>query len=70
MNPKDWWLHKFRATFATMHLWDGVDLRTVMNWMGHKNIASTMRYLKPNRGLAVRAKVESTFSFLTSPQCA
>jgi integrase len=29
LNPADFWLHKFRATFATMHLRAGVDLRTV-----------------------------------------
>jgi integrase len=28
-NPEDFWLHKFRATFATRCLWAGVDLRTV-----------------------------------------
>jgi integrase/recombinase XerD len=49
-----------------MHLWAGVDLRTVMSWMGHSSMTSTMRYLKPNRSLAVRAKVESTFSLLTA----
>jgi site-specific recombinase XerD len=44
------WLHKFGATFATRALWAGVDLRTVQDWMGHKDIASTMRYSKPQRG--------------------
>lgn len=29
LNPDEFWLHKFRATFATMHLRAGVDLRTV-----------------------------------------
>jgi integrase/recombinase XerD len=29
LNPDDFWLHKFRATFATRCLWAGVDLRTV-----------------------------------------
>ena len=31
------WLHKFRATFCTRALWAGVDLRTVQDWMGHKD---------------------------------
>jgi integrase/recombinase XerD len=61
LDPATFWLHKFRATFATWHLWAGVDLRTVMNWMGHSDITSTMRYLKPNGGQAVRDKVEATF---------
>jgi integrase/recombinase XerD len=62
LNPVDCFLHKFRATFCTRHLWAGVDLRTVQHWMGHKDIESTMRYLRPNRGEAVRAKVNHTFA--------
>ena len=50
MPEEEVWLHKFRATFALAPLWAGVDLRTVQDWMGHKDIASTMRYLKPQRG--------------------
>ncbi len=61
LDSKHFWLHKFRATFATWHLWAGVDLRTVQSWMGHTDIESTMRYLKPNRGQAVRDKVNHTF---------
>jgi integrase/recombinase XerD len=34
---RNWFLHKFRATFATMHLRAGVDLTTVQTWMGHKD---------------------------------
>jgi integrase/recombinase XerD len=61
-NPEDFWLHKFRATFCTWHLWAGVDLRTCQSWMGHKDLESTMRYLKPNRGEQVRVKVNHTFA--------
>ena len=61
LNPDDFWLHKFRATFATWALWAGVDLRTVQLWMGHTDIESTMRYLKPNRSQAVRDKVNEMF---------
>ena len=39
-------LHKFRHTFATEHLRHGVDIRTLQNWMGHRDIHSTMVYLK------------------------
>jgi len=60
-DPEDWFLHKFRATFATMHLQSGVDLATVQNWMGHKDLASTMRYLKSARNEHVRQKVNATF---------
>jgi integrase/recombinase XerD len=62
LNKDDFWLHKFRATFATKHLQSGVDLRTVQLWLGHRDIESTMRYLKPNRSQAVRDKVEGTWA--------
>jgi integrase/recombinase XerD len=62
LNPGDFWLHKFRATFATMHLQAGVDLRTMQSWMGHKDLESTMRYLKPARGKGVRERVNATFA--------
>lgn len=60
-SPDDFWLHKFRATFATWHLQAGVDLCTVQLWLGHKDLASTMRYLKPARGEEVQRKVNYTF---------
>lgn len=61
LNPNHFWLHKFRATFATWGLWNGVDLRTVQQWMGHTDLESTLRYLKPNRSAAVREKVNAMF---------
>lgn len=60
-----WWLHKFRATFATIHLQNGIDLRTVQAWMGHTDLASTMRYLRPARGEAVQSKIDAMFSART-----
>ena len=62
LDPADWWLHKFRATFATWHLQNGVDLRTVQKWMGHVDLESTMRYLKPARSEQVRDRVNNTFA--------
>jgi integrase len=61
LNPEDFWLHKFRATFATRCLWAGVDLRTVQQWLGHSDMESTMRYLKPSRSQQVREKVNEIF---------
>jgi integrase/recombinase XerD len=58
----NWFLHKYRSSFATAHLQAGVDLRTVQQWMGHKDLASTMRYLKYARGKGVLEKVNRTFS--------
>jgi integrase/recombinase XerD len=62
LNRDDAWLHKFRATFATEHLRNNVDVRTVQFWLGHKDLKSTMRYLKPNRSQAVRDKVDATWA--------
>ena len=62
LDEDDFWLHKFRATFATRCLWAGVDLRTVQQWLGHSDMESTMRYLKPSRSRIVREKVNEIFA--------
>jgi integrase/recombinase XerD len=62
LNESDFWLHKFRATFATRCLWAGVDLRTVQLWLGHSDMESTMRYLKPSRSQQTRDKVNEIFA--------
>jgi site-specific recombinase XerD len=46
-----------------MHLRAGVDLTTVQTWMGHKDLESTMRYLKPARDKEALRKVNATFPF-------
>jgi integrase/recombinase XerD len=62
LDKESFWLHKFRATFATWSLWAGVDLRTVQQWLGHSDMESTMRYLKPSRSQKVREKVNEIFA--------
>jgi len=62
LDKDNFWLHKFRATFATRCLWAGVDLRTVQQWLGHSDMESTMRYLKPSRSQHVRNKVNEIFA--------
>jgi integrase/recombinase XerD len=62
VDKDNFWLHKFRATFATWSLWAGVDLRTVQQWLGHSDMESTMRYLKPSRSQHVRDKVNEIFA--------
>jgi integrase/recombinase XerD len=62
IDADGFWLHKFRATFATWSLWAGVDLRTVQQWLGHSDMESTMRYLKPSRSQHVRDKVNEIFA--------
>jgi len=54
-------LHKFRHTFATRNLQDHVcDIKTLQNWMGHKDLASTMVYLKSVRNKDVMVRVNSS----------
>jgi integrase/recombinase XerD len=57
-----WFLHKFRATYATMQLQGNVDLRTLQALLGHKDLASTMRYLKPARDARVLQQINSIFA--------
>ncbi len=57
----NFFLHKFRHTFATRNLQDHVcDIKTLQNWMGHKDLASTMVYLKAVRNKDVMARVDSS----------
>jgi integrase/recombinase XerD len=57
----NFFLHKFRHTFATRNLQDHVcDIKTLQNWMGHKDLASTMVYLKAVRNKDVMARVNSS----------
>lgn len=62
LKPENFWLHQFRATLPTWSLWAGVDLRTVQQWLGHSDMESTMRYLKPSRNQQVREKVNEIFA--------
>jgi integrase/recombinase XerD len=76
LNPEDCYLHKFRATFATGCLQalfeqgkggNAADLRTVQSWLGHKDLASTLRYLRPARGAGVQQKVDALWSSFNAP---
>jgi len=40
-------LKTFRSTYATRMLRQGFDIRTVQDWMRHKSLETTMRYLVP-----------------------
>ena len=54
--------HKFRATFATRNLQNGLDLKTVQALLGHRDIASTMRYLAKAESKKIRAKVNAVWA--------
>lgn len=52
-------LHKFRHTYATEHLRHGIDIRTLQAWLGHRDIQSTMVYLKGVHSKDALAKVDA-----------
>jgi integrase len=54
------YLHKWRHTFATQMLQSGIDIKTLQTLLGHKNIATTEKYLKSLRLDDLRQKVESS----------
>jgi len=63
LDADNFWLHKFRATFATRLLQSGkVDVRTVQKYLGHSDLESTLRYLKPARNAAVTAKLDEIWA--------
>lgn len=55
----NWYLHKFRHTFAT-NILQSVDIRSLQVMLGHKNIATTEKYLKSLRLDQLREKIESS----------
>jgi integrase len=66
LNPDNCWLHKFRATFATRHLQNQVDIYTVMARMGHSNMKSMLPYLRRSRSQKTLARVNDTFEGIGS----
>ena len=54
------YLHRFRHTYATTLLRDGVDLVSVQKLLGHKDVASTRRYLHALDSEDLLAKINST----------
>jgi integrase len=52
-------LHRLRRTYLTVLLRNGIDLRTVQAYAGHKDLASTMRYLRPATGTEAQAKLNA-----------
>lgn len=56
---QQWTLHKFRRTYCTTFLRSGLDLRTVQAYMGHADLASTMRYLRPASSAEAQEKINA-----------
>jgi integrase/recombinase XerD len=61
-----WGLHKFRKTYATMHSEAGVSAPTIQRWLGHSDLATTLRYLAiaDMRSERTRSQVNATFAGL------
>jgi integrase len=55
----DWYLHKFRATYTTTLLRNGVDIRTVMEYTGHADMTTVMRYLRPAESHVMQSKISN-----------
>jgi integrase len=54
-----WELHKFRKTFATFyHEEQGVSVRTLQEWLGHSDLATTMAYLKGSDAASERSQTQ------------
>jgi integrase len=54
-----WYLHKFRATYMTNLLRAGIDVRTVMKYTGHADMATALRYLSTAEGAETQEKINS-----------
>lgn len=54
-----WYLHKFRATYTTNLLRAGIDVRTVMKYTGHADMATVLRYLSTAEGSETQNKINS-----------
>jgi integrase len=57
-----WTLHKLRRTYATTLLRNGIDLRTVQHFMGHADLASTSRYLRPAGSRETQTAITGIFA--------
>jgi len=57
----EWWLHKFRATFASTCLQRGMDAKTLMKLLGHEDLEVTLKYLSAARTSVVQSKIDNIF---------
>lgn len=58
-------LHRFRRTFATMHHQNDVSVHTLMRWLGHSDLETTLAYLAAadDENAQTRDRIDQTFAF-------
>jgi integrase len=54
-------LHRFRKTCATRWSEAGVPVRTLQNWLGHKKLETTMKYLGITDAAKLRGNINAAF---------
>lgn len=57
---EQWFLHKWRHTYATTALQDGIDVRSLQLLLGHKHLSTTEKYLKALRVADLGKKIEAS----------
>jgi integrase/recombinase XerD len=57
---KQFGLHKFRHTYATTQILDGVDIVKVKNRLGHSDITTTYKYLRTIGALSGQEQVNNS----------
>jgi integrase len=58
----EWNLHTLRRTYATTVLRERHDVATVQRLLGHSDLASTMRYLRPAGNKEIHASINAIFA--------
>jgi integrase len=56
---RHWTLKKFRSTYTTTLLRNGVDARTVMEYTGHEDLATVLKYLAPADDAVTQKKISA-----------
>jgi integrase/recombinase XerD len=56
-----WYLHRLRKTCATRWQENGIPVRTIQAWLGHKNLETTMLYLGVTDSDKLRGQIDKSF---------
>ena len=55
------YLHRFRKTTATRWLENGISIKTIQGWLGHKSLETTDRYLGVTNVEKLRGQIDAAF---------